>query len=198
MITGHGQYVDDLNKPGTVHVAFVRSQTARGRITGLDVTEARQVPGVIAVLTAAEINPRTTVGGSATDQTPRRLLCDGDVRYVGDLIAMVVAESRYLAEDAAELVSVDIEPDDPVVTAAQALAEGSPLVHRELPSNVSSMLPPGQRPSWTGCWTARRTCSTRRSPSTGTCACRWRPAAWSPVGRRRQAAGYRPGLPGRA
>ncbi len=150
MITGHGQYVDDLNKPGTVHVAFVRSQTARGRITGLDVTEARQVPGVIAVLTAAEINPRTTVGGSATDQTPRRLLCDGDVRYVGDLIAMVVAESRYLAEDAAELVSVDIEPDDPVVTAEQALAEGSPLVHRELPSNVSSMLPPGAAPELDG------------------------------------------------
>src|SRR6202011_6158204 len=68
MITGHGQYVDDLNKPGTVHVAFVRSQTARGRITSLDVTAARQAPGVIAVLTAAEINPMTTVGGSAADK----------------------------------------------------------------------------------------------------------------------------------
>ena len=197
MITGHGQYVDDLNKPGTVHVAFVRSQTARGRITGLDVTEARQVPGVIAVLTAAEINPRTTVGGSATDQTPRRLLCDGDVRYVGDLIAMVVAESRYLAEDAAELVSVDIEPDDPVVTAEQALAEGSPLVHRELPSNLSSMLPAGDAPDLEGLLDGaahvfhetftqhRYVCVPMET--------RGLVAEWDS---RRQAAGYRPGLPG--
>ena len=58
MVTGHGQYIDDLNKPGMVHVAFVRSAVARGRITGLDATQARQAPGVIAVLTAAEINPR--------------------------------------------------------------------------------------------------------------------------------------------
>ena len=63
------------------------------------------------------------------------------MRYVGDPIAIVVAESRYLAEDAAELVSVDIEPDDPVVTAAQALAEGSPRVHPELPDNLSGVLP---------------------------------------------------------
>ena len=126
MVTGHGQYIDDLNKPGMVHVAFVRSAVARGRITGLDVTEARRAPGVIAVLTAAEINPRARLASQGADQTPRRVLADGDVRFVGDVIAMVVAESRYLAEDAAELVSVDIEADDPVVTSAQALAEGSP------------------------------------------------------------------------
>ena len=64
MITGHGRYIDDLDKPGMVHAAFVRSQVAAGRIIGLDVSEARQVPGVIAVLTAAEINPRST-GASA-------------------------------------------------------------------------------------------------------------------------------------
>ena len=58
MITGHGRYVDDLAKPGMVHAAFVRSTVARGRITGLDVSEARRAPGVLAVLTAAEVNPR--------------------------------------------------------------------------------------------------------------------------------------------
>jgi aerobic carbon-monoxide dehydrogenase large subunit len=150
MITGHGQYIDDLNKPGMVHVAFVRSTVARGRIINLDATEARQVPGVIAVLTAAEINPRAQLSGPAADKTPRKVLADGDVRYVGDVIAMVVAESRYLAEDAAELVSVDIEPDDPVVTAEQALAEDAPLVHRELPSNLSSGLPAADLPELDG------------------------------------------------
>jgi aerobic carbon-monoxide dehydrogenase large subunit len=58
MVTGHGRYIDDLHKPGMVHAAFVRSTVARGRITGLDVSAARRAPGVIAVLTAAEINPR--------------------------------------------------------------------------------------------------------------------------------------------
>ena len=74
MITGHGRYVDDLAKPGMVHAAFVRSTVARGRITGLDVSAARRAPGVIAVLTAAEVNPRCTSSAgrcpAGTDQTP--------------------------------------------------------------------------------------------------------------------------------
>ena len=127
MITGHGRYIDDLQKAGMVHAAFVRSTVARGRITGLDVSEARRAPGVVAVLTAAEINGRAReVPRAPVDRTPRRVLADGDVRFVGEPIVIVVAESRYLAEDAAELVSVDIEPEDPVVDAAAALAEGSP------------------------------------------------------------------------
>src|ERR1700735_2333856 len=150
MVTGHGQYIDDLNKPGTAHVAFVRSTVARGRIINLDVTEARGAPGVIAVLTAAEINPRAKLGPAGADQTPRKILAHGDVRFVGDVIAMVVAESRYLAEDAAGLVSIDIEPDDPVVTSAQALAEDSPRVHHELPSNLSGVLPAKDSPELDG------------------------------------------------
>ena len=70
MVTGHGQYIDDLNKPGMVHVAFVRSTVARGRIIGLDVTEARRAPGVIAVLTAADINPRAQAGPGGRGQDP--------------------------------------------------------------------------------------------------------------------------------
>jgi carbon-monoxide dehydrogenase large subunit len=147
MITGHGRYIDDLKKPGMVHAAFVRSTVARGRILSVDVTEARQVPGVIAVLTAAETNDRINIqAGRGPDKTPRRVLADVDVRYVGDPIVIVVAESRYLAEDAAELVVVDIEPDDPVVTMPQALAEDAPKVHRELPGNLAGMLPAGDHP----------------------------------------------------
>ena len=147
MITGHGRYLDDLHRTGMAHAAFVRSTVARGRIAGLDVSQARRAPGVLAVLTAAEINSRTHMSGRGpTDRTPRRVLADGDVRYVGDPVAMVVAESRYLAEDAAELISVDIEPGDPVVTAAQALAEGSPRVHPELPDNLAGVIPAADLP----------------------------------------------------
>jgi aerobic carbon-monoxide dehydrogenase large subunit len=147
MITGHGQYVDDLHKPGMVHATFVRSTVARGRITDLDVSEARRAPGVIAVLTAAEIHARVKLpAGRGPDQTPRRVLADGDVRYVGEPIVMVIAESRYLAEDAAELVAVDIEPDDPVLDAAGALAEGSPRVHPELPDNLAGVVPAADLP----------------------------------------------------
>ena len=84
--------------------------------------------------------------GRGPDKTPRRVLADVDVRYVGDPIVIVVAESRYLAEDAAELVMVDIEPDDAVVTMPQALAEDAPLVHRELPDNLAGVLPAGDHP----------------------------------------------------
>jgi len=151
MITGHGRYVDDLQKPGMVHAAFVRSTVARGRITGLDVSAARQAAGVLAVLTAAEVNPRVHAFGRAMpgrgpDQTPRRVLADGDVRYVGEPVVMVIAESRYLAEDAAELVSLEIEPDTPVVTMAQAMADGGPLVHPERPDNLAGVVPAADTP----------------------------------------------------
>ena len=147
MITGHGQYVDDQQKPGMVHATFVRSTVARGRIVHLDVSEARRAAGVIAVFTAAELNSRARIpAGRGADQTPRRVLADGDVRYVGEPVVMVVAESRYLAEDAAELVSVDIEPDTPVVTMEQALAEGGPLVHPELPDNLAGVVPAADNP----------------------------------------------------
>ena len=151
MITGHGRYIDDLQKAGLVHAAFVRSTVARGRITSLDVSAARRAPGVVAVLTAAEINGRAReVPRAPVDRTPRRVLADGDVRFVGEPIVIVVAESRYLAEDAAELVSLDIEPDEAIVDAAAALAQGSPLVHPELPDNVSGVLPAKDLPELDG------------------------------------------------
>ena len=155
MITGHGRYVDDLAKPGMVHAAFVRSTVARGRITSLDVSEARRAPGVLAVLTAAEVNPRVRQLGRATpgrgpDQTPRRVLADGDVRYVGEPIAIVIAESRYLAEDAAELASVQVEPEAPVLDAAGALAEGGLRVHPELPDNTAGVVPAPDLPGLDG------------------------------------------------
>lgn len=142
LVTGHGRYVDDVNLPGMLHAHFLRSFIARGTITHLDVTEARQLPGVVGVFTAAEINSpdhqfwQTMMGPDAA-YPPGRVLADGDVRYVGEPIAIVVAESRYVAEDAAELIELDIEPEVPVLDMVAALAEGSPLVHRERSSNLS-------------------------------------------------------------
>ena len=146
LVTGHGSFVDDLALPGTVHATFVRSSVARGRITHLDVTAARALPGVVAVLTAAEVNSPThqfwqTMTGPDAGGAPGRVLADGDVRYVGEPVAIVVAGSRYLAEDAAELVELDIEPVRPVLDMHAAIADPADLVHPELASNLAGDVP---------------------------------------------------------
>ena len=106
LLAGHGRYVDDVQIPGTLHVAFVRSTIARGNITNIDISAALALPGVHAVYTAADINPRvvmfwhTMLGpgpelGGVTAYPPTRPLADGDVRFVGDPIVLVIADSRY-------------------------------------------------------------------------------------------------------
>ena len=146
LITGRGRYVDDVALPGMLHAAFVRSQSARGTITHLDVTAARQHPGVVAVLTAAEVNSPThqfwvTMMGPDAGYPPGRVLADGDVRYVGEPIAIVVAESRYVAEDAMELVDVDVDPLPPVLDMFTAIGNADVLVHPELGTNVAGDMP---------------------------------------------------------
>jgi aerobic carbon-monoxide dehydrogenase large subunit len=146
LLTGHGTYVDDVELPGTLHAAFVRSNDARGTITALDVEEARCLDGVHAVLTADDLNDELVEywndmrGRPADDRSypPVRLLARGDVRYVGEPVALVIADDRYVAEDACELVMVDVDPLDPVVTPEAALAAQAPLVHREWGSNVAA------------------------------------------------------------
>ena len=146
LITGRGRYVDDVALPGMLHAAFVRSQSARGTITHLDVSAARQHPGVVAVLTAAEVNSPThqfwvTMMGPDAGYPPGRVLADGDVRYVGEPIAIVVAESRYVAEDAIELVDVDVDPLPPVLDMFTAIENADVLVHPELGTNVAGDMP---------------------------------------------------------
>jgi len=149
LLTGHGTYVDDVVVPGMLHATFVRSDLARARITRLDVDAARAHPGVTAVLTAAELNdgwgsmqPTMFVGDAAPSPTaPLRPLADGDVRFVGDPIALVVADSRYVAEDAAELVEVDYEAMAPVVDFETAAGDTENLVHPELGSNIAMRVP---------------------------------------------------------
>jgi len=156
LLTGHGRYVDDDQTPGTVHVAFVRSSIARGRITKLDITEALRVPGVEAIYTADDLNPTivqywaSMMGpriehGGETVYPPASVLAPGDVRYVGDPIALVIASSRYIAEDAADLVEVEIEQLRPVLGLHDPITNID-LVHPETTSNVSQTMPMPQIP----------------------------------------------------
>jgi aerobic carbon-monoxide dehydrogenase large subunit len=146
LLSGHGSFVDDVVVPGMLHVAFLRSDVARGRVEHLDVEEARGLDGVFAVLTAAELAPVLAgpmlptmfADGTQGPSAPVRPLADGDVRFVGDPIALVVAESRYVAEDACELVELSIEPLPPVLAADQAASLDSAIVHPELGSNLAS------------------------------------------------------------
>ena len=141
LLTGHGRYVDDVNLPGQLHIAFLRSEVASGTIRSIDTTAARQVEGVVAVLTARDVNAGsgplwTTMLGPDAAGPPLRPLAEDDVRFVGDPLAMVVATSRYVAEDALELIEVDIDPRPAVADLEDAMADGAPVVHPELGPNV--------------------------------------------------------------
>ncbi len=140
LLTGRGTYVDDIALPRMLHACFVRSPFARAAIRGIDAATARTMPGVHYVFTAADLNPdvkaqwHTSLGPDGPE-TPRPPLADTEVRFVGDPVALVVAESRYLAEDAAELVDVDYEPLVPVVDYAEA-EHATTLVHEGHGSNI--------------------------------------------------------------
>ncbi|MFT3968135.1 MAG: xanthine dehydrogenase family protein molybdopterin-binding subunit [Sphingobium sp.] len=139
LLTGKGTFVDDIVMPGMLHCAFVRSPIARGRIRSIDIEVARQQPGVHAVLTAADLAaiPVTPMSFYLTPvEVPTPLLAETHVAYVGDPVMLVIADDRYLAEDAASLVIVDYEEEEAVVTIADARA-GAP-VHPSKEDNVAA------------------------------------------------------------
>ncbi|MEM1159929.1 MAG: xanthine dehydrogenase family protein molybdopterin-binding subunit [Pseudomonadota bacterium] len=147
-VTGDGYYATDLKAPGMVHAAVVRSPVACGRIESLDVEEARAAPGVLAVYTAQDLaaggpthmpaGPNLPMtNGEPAFQAKRPLLAIDRVRYVGQAIAFIVAETGAAARDAVELVEVDIEEEDAVTEALDALAADAPVVHTEVPDNIA-------------------------------------------------------------
>lgn len=146
-LTGHGAYLDDLAVPGVTQAVILRSPHAHAVIRRIDTTEAAAMPGVLAILTHADaaadgLNPmRPSV--EANVQTgdpfaflPQPLLAHGKVRHVGEPVAVIVAETRAQALDAAEAVVVDYEALPAVTTAAAARAAGAPLIAEEVPGNV--------------------------------------------------------------
>jgi carbon-monoxide dehydrogenase large subunit len=147
ILTGRGRYIDDVTLPGMLHAAFMRSVVPHGRLLSVDASEARALPGVVAVFTGDDIAARTTAcqAGSVIGMnlmpgmaSPSfHALATDRVRYVGDPIALVVAESREIAEDAVELIVEDYEPLDPIVTYEDALDPSKPAIFEEIGSNVA-------------------------------------------------------------
>jgi aerobic carbon-monoxide dehydrogenase large subunit len=145
ILTGAGRYVDDIKLPGMLHAAFVRSPLAHARVLSVDVSAARALPGVVAVFTGAELEAMTVPGPDALmalmgwqGPTPEfTLLATDKVRFAGDPVAIVIAESRYLAEDGCELVEVEYEDLPPVVNAAFALDPASPPLFANLGDNIA-------------------------------------------------------------
>jgi aerobic carbon-monoxide dehydrogenase large subunit len=139
LLRGEARFVDDL--PTARHVAFVRSPLASGRITAVDTAAARAAKGVIGVFTAADIAdsclPLTVHLSTPGAVSPERPILAADrVRFMGELIAAVIAEGRYEAADAVELVQPEIDPIPAVVTFEDAMSESAPLVHEAVPENL--------------------------------------------------------------
>ena len=147
LLRGDGRYSDDLNLPGQLHAVLVRSRYAHGVLRGVDTEAARAMPGVRTVLLAADLRAgginvmQASAGknadGSPTPRPPQMALAEGRVRYVGDPVACVVAETAKQARDAAEAVLLDIDPLPAVTTAGAAAAPGAPLLHEEAPGNLA-------------------------------------------------------------
>src|SRR5580658_7017980 len=141
LLTGRGQFVDDIALPGMLHVAFARSPIARGKILAIKTEAAREVSGVHAVYTQQDlacfkvdmlnfffISPEVEI-------TP---LANGRVAYVGEPVALVIADSRHIAEDGAALVEIEYAEEDPVVTMADA--RRGPPVHPSTQNNIAAQM----------------------------------------------------------
>jgi carbon-monoxide dehydrogenase large subunit len=141
LITGQGRFVDDLVLPGMLHAAIVRSPEAHARLVSVETAEAAAYPGVHGVFTAEDLEfesglPCAWVPPGCDVNVPEHLpLARGEVKHVGDPIAVVVGEDRYAVIDAAELIGVELEPHPVVTDPEAALEPGSPLVHEQFNSN---------------------------------------------------------------
>ncbi|OLC00649.1 MAG: xanthine dehydrogenase [Candidatus Rokubacteria bacterium 13_1_40CM_68_15] len=146
LLQGRGSFVDDIQPAGALHAAVLRSPHAHARIVSIDAARARRLPGVVLVLTAADLGeldqptPLLIPNPALTHpRTPRPLAAD-EVRYVGEPVALVVAESRYVAEDALEAIEVTWHALPVVANLDVARAERAPLVHADVPGNRAARL----------------------------------------------------------
>ncbi|HVR30973.1 MAG TPA: xanthine dehydrogenase family protein molybdopterin-binding subunit, partial [Thermoanaerobaculia bacterium] len=148
LLTGRALFVDDVAPHGLLHAAFVRSPFAHARLRGVDAAAARRRPGVHAVLTAADLGdywrpgpllvPPPPIAGIVFHARTQVPLARDKTRHVGEPVAVIVADSRYLAEDAAADVVIDADPLEAVVDLEAALRPGAPLVHDDLESNLAA------------------------------------------------------------
>src|SRR6185503_7443526 len=146
MLTGRGKYVSDWNLPGQAYGHFLRSDRAHAQILSLDAAAALAAPGVIAVFTGEDVKsalkslpcalPVKGRGGMELINPGRPALAQGRVRFTGEPVALIIAESAAAAADAAELVNIDYRDLPAVVSAADAVKDSAPRVHDTVPGNV--------------------------------------------------------------
>jgi len=148
LLTGRALFVDDVNLPGMAHITFVRSPYAHARIKSIETSAAKELPGVVAVYTAADLGSYWRTGilnvgvppvrGATFNERLHPILAKDKVRHVGEPVACVVAESRYIAEDAANRVVVDYESLPVHIDPRKALELGAALIHEDLKDNVAA------------------------------------------------------------
>jgi carbon-monoxide dehydrogenase large subunit len=145
LLSGKGRYTDDVSEPGQAYAYIVRSQHAHGVLRNISVEAAKAMPGVLAIYTAADLAAygphKCALDFKMRDGTPmkrplRKSLASGKVRYVGDPVACVVAETALQAKDAAEAVEVDIDPLPAVTLPSEAAKPGAPQLYDDVPGNV--------------------------------------------------------------
>ncbi|MEP4377471.1 MAG: xanthine dehydrogenase family protein molybdopterin-binding subunit [Alphaproteobacteria bacterium] len=152
-LTGRGTFADDINHAGQAYASFVRAQVPHGRIRGIDTTAAANAPGVVGIFTGADLVaagmhgqlPRALLPGFVTTPTPRPGLADTVVRHVGEPVAVVIAETRAQADDAADLVAVDVEERPAAIEITDARTPGAPVVWPDAPGNVCQEWTHGDR-----------------------------------------------------
>src|SRR4029079_16819623 len=145
LLRGHGRYTDDINLPGQAHAYMLRSSIAHGRIKSIDTSAAKAMKGVLAIITGEDVKaygtlqsalPFKSKDGTDLKKPPRPALPTDKVRFFGDPIACVVAETLLQAKDAAEAINVDIEPLPVVTTPETATAPNAPTLFEEVPGNI--------------------------------------------------------------
>ncbi len=163
LLTGQALFVDDVQIPGMLHAAFLRSDYAHARLVSIDASAARQRPGVVAVYTAEDlgdawhhapalVSPPPAAKDIVYHSRTQAPLVRDKVRLAGEPLAFVIAESRYIAEDALEDIVVDLEPLGAVIDLEKALEPGAPLIHDDLGSNLATHMVQKK-----GDWEAART-----------------------------------------
>jgi len=151
LLTGNAKFIDDIVLPGMLHAAFYRSDYAHARILKLDVSEARKRPGVVAVFTAEDfgdywkpgplqVPPPTAIAGSQFNARTLVPIAKGTIRFSGEPLAVIIAESRYIAEDAFDDIILEVEPLPAVCDLEKAWEDPSVLVHEDLPSNMAALV----------------------------------------------------------
>ncbi len=142
LITGQGSFLDDIKLPGMTHACVLRSPYAHARIKSIDTSRAKAHPGVVAVFTGEDmldLNPLPCAwqaGRVKNNVNTPRVLAVGEVHFAGDPVALVIAEDRYIARDACDLIEVEYEPLPVVVDAKKATEPGAPQLHENAPNNI--------------------------------------------------------------